>query len=171
MHPTLLRTVPGASTSQLYASTSGSRIPCPAAPMSRSRRLIPPRAITEQQPASSDPAPAGTRKQDPDVLFDFDWFHYTPKWYKPQTVVLAGASFIIGCNLASEPGLKTTVLAGIPTLFFFWMFLWMVPRQFRDYARAWVSTHPECEAKERERARERARVAAADKDAKDAQQH
>lgn len=91
-----------------------------------------------------------------DRLFDTNWWHYTPAWYKPKYVILAGLSFIISANLAATPGLKTTLMATVPVGFAWFLFLWMVPRQFREFAHKYVAAHPECEAKERERAKARA---------------
>jgi hypothetical protein len=60
-------------------------------------------------------------------------------------------SFIIGCNLATTPCLKTTVIATAPVAIGWFIFLWMLPRQFRDFATSYIRTHPECEESAREK--------------------
>ncbi len=48
------------------------------------------------------------------------------RWYKPSYVIFAGVAFLVACNLGGEPGLKTTLIASVPVLLAFYIFLWMV---------------------------------------------
>lgn len=44
-------------------------------------------------------------------------------------MIIAGLSFIVGCNLGTgNPCLKTTMLAAAPVLFMWFIFLHMIPR-------------------------------------------
>ncbi len=74
-----------------------------------------------------------------------DWWHYTPAWYRPHIVVIAGLAFIVGCNLGTEPSLHTTFVAATPVAFGWFIFLYLIPSQFKQFAKTWINEHPECE--------------------------
>jgi hypothetical protein len=54
-------------------------------------------------------------------------------------------SFIVGCNLGTVPGIKTTLIAAAPVSVAWFIFLVMIPRQFKDFATSYIREHPECE--------------------------
>ena len=56
---------------------------------------------------------------------------------------MQGVLFIVGSNLLTEPGLKTTLLAATPVGLWWYIFLFMLPKQFKEFAIDYISHHPE----------------------------
>jgi len=133
--------------------TSGRTSPCtartPVTRKSERARLLAKAAQAGQEhkpEASNATAPQGCAQSaalKAAIGWDLDWFHYTPKWYKPHIVIIAGLSFVLGANLGTEPSLKTTLVASAPVLLGWFLFLYMIPRQFSSFASTWIKEHPE----------------------------
>jgi hypothetical protein len=76
--------------------------------------------------------------------YDLSVWHYKPFWCQPYSIVSVGVGFVVAANLLTEPSLKTTVIASAPILLWWYIFLWVMPEQFKTFAMAQMKEHPEC---------------------------
>lgn len=56
---------------------------------------------------------------------------------------MQGVAFIVISNLVTEPSIKTTILAASPVMLWWYIFLYMVPKQFKEFAADRIAHHPE----------------------------
>mmetsp|Transcript_13634 Transcript_13634/g.36868 ORF Transcript_13634/g.36868 Transcript_13634/m.36868 type:complete len:204 (+) Transcript_13634:46-657(+) len=97
-----------------------------------------------QNPTDSSPAPQNSTDQRwQQAEWDLDFYHYGPKWLRPPILIVAGISFIAGCNVAAKEGLETTAIAAAPVAVAWFLAFYVVPKQFRAFAHKYLRTHPE----------------------------
>lgn len=72
--------------------------------------------------------------------------HYKPFsywWCSPAMVVAIGIGFIVSANLMEEPCLRTTVVAAAPVSLIWFIYLYVLPTQFKRFANDYIASHPE----------------------------
>lgn len=91
---------------------------------------------------------------------DWELWHYKPfsYWFlRPGFVVSCGVGFIVSANLLTEPCLHTTLLAGAPVALLLFIYLRVLPSQFRRFAIDYMQSHSDDAPKPAEPAAERSR--------------
>ncbi|GAX79281.1 hypothetical protein CEUSTIGMA_g6721.t1 [Chlamydomonas eustigma] len=79
-------------------------------------------------------------------IYDLDVRHYKVpmlRFFNPLMVVSSGAAFIIMANMMHEngPSMETTVIACVPVLLWYFIFLHVLPAGFKDFAVRYMETH------------------------------
>lgn len=113
-----------------------------AAPPDPARaRSPPPPPPAARAPPAAPPAPA--------VKVDTNLYHYLPAWLSPWTVALAGA-LVFGASVAAELsegkealGPHAVAVAAGPSAAFLFLALFLLPRQFRAFAKDYAKAHPD----------------------------
>lgn len=77
--------------------------------------------------------PPGPGQQQVDV----NVWAYKPVWCQPWSILGTGAAIVGGVNLVSGGSTGWTVFAAVPILAWFWLFLGVMPAQFREQAEAY----------------------------------
>jgi hypothetical protein len=62
-----------------------------------------------------------------------------PAWCQPWTIVTTGTCIIAGANALSHGSVLLTVLAAGPILVWWFLFLVVVPAEYREYVEAQLS--------------------------------
>lgn len=68
---------------------------------------------------------------------DVNVWAYKPVWCQPWSILGTGAAIVGGVNLVSGGSTGWTVFAAVPILAWFWLFLGVMPAQFREQAEAY----------------------------------
>lgn len=109
-------------------STSRSLLSLPAQP-GGSGAAAPTGSNTAQQPQ----APAGAAFQE---SLEEDVWKYKPVWCQPWSILSSGTGVVAGVWSFSHGSLGWTFAAALPILAWWWLFLGVMPAQFREYAAA-----------------------------------
>ena len=88
-----------------------------------------------------DPAPAPAQQpqqQQPrqQQRMDSDVWHYKPSWCQPYSIIATGAAVVGGVWAASGGSPWWSAAAAAPVLAWWFLFLGVMPAQFREYAEA-----------------------------------
>ena len=63
------------------------------------------------------------------------------RWLSPQAVVAAGVAAVVCANVLEGPCMKTTLLAAAPVGLLWFIYLHVLPSQFRSFAIDWIQEH------------------------------
>jgi hypothetical protein len=70
-----------------------------------------------------------------------DFWHYKPWWCQPTSIVATGVAFVLAANFMSDHSIKTTILAAGPVALWWWIFLVVVPNEFKSFAVDYMESH------------------------------
>ena len=77
-------------------------------------------------------SPTGSRKHHQPT--NPDLWAYKPMWCQPWSIILSGIALVAGVSYVAGGHTIATVLAAVPILFWWYVSLGLVPRDFRRYA-------------------------------------
>ena len=63
-----------------------------------------------------------------------DFWAYKPVWCQPWSIISAGIAFVAGARWITGGSIIATVVAAFPILAWWYVFLILVPGDFRQYA-------------------------------------
>jgi hypothetical protein len=86
------------------------------------------------------PLSAERHKIDPDA-YNLDFFAYKEPWCQPPTILATGAGIIAAAYALSGGSAKIAVLAAGPIFAWWYIFLYSVPRSFRQFAVDYMESH------------------------------
>ena len=63
-----------------------------------------------------------------------DFWAYKPVWCQPWSIITSGVTFVAGARWITGGSTIATVVAAVPILVWWYLFLVLVPGDFRKYA-------------------------------------
>jgi hypothetical protein len=88
------------------------------------------RAAPYQQTAAAQPWPLADRELDPNI------WAYKPWWCQPFYILATGGGVVAGAWEVSGGSPNWAFAAAMPVAAWWYLFLWLVPAQFREAAKA-----------------------------------
>lgn len=104
---------------------------------------------SSERPTGVSPLSAERHAVDPGK-YDLSIWHYKPWWCQPPMIVATGLSVIAAAFFLSEESYKVTLLASGPVFAWWYIFLYVMPRQFKSFAIDYMETHDMPEEKKQQ---------------------